>query len=90
MKPEMWPTPPTPPIDPNAPILPATNVPVADAAVSVLPNEAPPLAMLSPTMMGALPVTLPYDSLVAYWRVLVTTCVPVSYTHLTLPTIYSV
>ena len=55
MNPPTWPTEPMPCIDPKAPIFAAWNVPVADALVSVLPNVAPPLAMLSPTMMGALP-----------------------------------
>ncbi len=61
---------------PNAPTFTAWKEPVAEALVSVLANVAPPLAMLSPTMMGALPETWPYESLLAYCRVLVTTCVP--------------
>ena len=76
MKPPTPPTGPMPCIDPKAPTFTAWNDPVAEALVSVLANVALPLAMLSPTMMGALPVMEPDESLLAYCRVLVTTCVP--------------
>ena len=59
LNPWKWPIPPIPWIDAVAPKVAAWNDPVAEAFVSVFSNVAPPLAMLSPTMIGALPLTWP-------------------------------
>ena len=59
VEPLEWPIPPIPWIDAVAPKVAAWNDPVAEAFVSVFSNVAPPLAMLSPTMIGALPLTWP-------------------------------